>query len=347
MKKPAKKAALYTPYLDVLGGGEKHILSILKVLEEEGYEVTLIFKTDLRMVINERFQLGFSNLQFLPYDTFKRRKLPFLAQQDVFLYVSDGSYTFSPARKNFVLAMVPKRELYPHSLMDKLKTLNTTFLANSRFTAGKLAAWGIKSTVLYPYIEDDFFKLTSKKEKLILSVGRFFSGELHTKKHELILSTFAQFKSMPTGKDYSLVLIGGVKEEDKGYVNSIKALAQKIPDTKVLVNAPYEELLRHYAKALCYWHFTGYGVDVEKHPEQLEHFGITPLEAMASACVPFCVNAGGPKEYIEHGKNGYLFSTTDELITLMHDMKPLGMNARKSAKEFNYEHFKNRVLTLL
>jgi hypothetical protein len=42
-----KKAALYDPYLDVMGGGEKHILSILQVLEHEGYEANVFWDHDL------------------------------------------------------------------------------------------------------------------------------------------------------------------------------------------------------------------------------------------------------------------------------------------------------------
>ena len=63
-----------------------------------------------------------------------------------------------------------------------------------------------------------------------------------------------------------------------------------------------------------YWHFTGYGVDSSIHPEQVEHLGMTPLEAMASRTVPFCFNAGGPRELIESGKNGFLFNSPEELL---------------------------------
>ena len=41
---------------------------------------------------------------------------------------------------------------------------------------------------------------------------------------------------------------------------------------------------------------------------------MTPLEAMASRTVPFCFNAGGPRELIENGKNGFLFNSPEELL---------------------------------
>lgn len=62
-----KRAALYDPYLDTLGGGEKHILSILKALQDEDYEVSIFWNKNLQNQIENRFRLQFSSrLKFLP-----------------------------------------------------------------------------------------------------------------------------------------------------------------------------------------------------------------------------------------------------------------------------------------
>ena len=47
MKNKIKRVALYDPYLDTLGGGEKHILSILEVFAEQGYEVNIFWDKNL------------------------------------------------------------------------------------------------------------------------------------------------------------------------------------------------------------------------------------------------------------------------------------------------------------
>ena len=69
-----KKAALYDPYLDTLGGGEKHILSIVKVLEDEGYEINIFWDKNLQNQIENRFRIQFVNkFKFLP-NIFNKKK---------------------------------------------------------------------------------------------------------------------------------------------------------------------------------------------------------------------------------------------------------------------------------
>ena len=97
-----RRIALYNPYLDTLGGGEKHILSILKVLEDEGCEISIFWDKNLQNEIQNRFALQFKNkLIFLP-NIFKTkdtlRTLKTLQTFDYFFYVTDGSYFFSPAK---------------------------------------------------------------------------------------------------------------------------------------------------------------------------------------------------------------------------------------------------------
>ena len=55
------KAALYDPYLDTLGGGEKHIFSILEVFAEQGYEVNIFWDKNLTKEISNRFSLKLIN----------------------------------------------------------------------------------------------------------------------------------------------------------------------------------------------------------------------------------------------------------------------------------------------
>lgn len=100
---------------------------------------------------------------------------------------------------------------------------------------------------------------------------------------------------------------------------------------------------------------TGYGIDETKHPEMVEHLGITPLEAMASGCLTFCYNAGGPKEIIKDGQNGFLYNDNDELIKKLSRIlnnQVMQYKIRSEAKKFieanfTYEIFKKRVLDVL
>lgn len=318
-----KKAALYNPYLDTLGGGEKLILSIIKELDKEGYDITIFWDEDLSPQIQQKLDITFSpsvfqqNIFRTPLSFFKKQRI--LQQFDIFFYVSDGSYFFSSAKKNYVYAMIPDKKLYKGSILDAIKRFNYAFLTISQYTQSWLRTWGISSEYVYPYLDDKLLTtpLNTKKEKKILSVGRFF-GHLHSKQQHTMIPVFQQMKQkIPQLRDYTLVLAGGLKEEDQAYFDSLKQLKGKDPTIILRPNVSFEELLSLYDDAQLYWHFAGYGVNEDKNPEQVEHLGITPLEAMARGCVVFNVRAGGAKETIEPGWNGFLFSHIDELESHM------------------------------
>ncbi|PIY72364.1 hypothetical protein COY87_01350 [Candidatus Roizmanbacteria bacterium CG_4_10_14_0_8_um_filter_33_9] len=311
-----KNVALYDPYLDILGGGEKHILSILQVLENEGFNIHIFWDQDFSSSIVNNLNLKFKHLIFLP-NIFRSssplEKVNILKKYNMFFYVTDGSYFLSSAKKNIVFCMVPNKTLYNMNLINKIKTLNSSFISNSIYTQKWLQKWGITSQVIYPYVTSDLLdtKQKTKKENIILSVGRFF-GHLHAKKHEEIIKTFQLFqKNYP---DFKLVLIGGLKQEDKPYFERLIKLVGKNKNILLKPNVPYSELYKYYNKSMFFWHFTGYEVDEQTHPEMVEHLGMTPLEAMACGSIPFCYEAGGPKEIITDGKNGFLFKNQSELI---------------------------------
>lgn len=358
-----KKAALYDPYLDVLGGGEKHILGVMKVLQEMGYEINIFWDADLSVKIEERYLFEFSNkLNFLPNifdkNTSSVSKLNKLSEYDLFFYVTDGSYFFSSAKRNFVFCMYPKKDLYDMNLLNKLKTLNYTFLTNSNYTKKWLEKWHLNSQVLLPYIGIDFinFKLGSvKKENIILSVGRFYS-HLHAKQQELIIKLFKQLKQKNAMlKDFKLIVAGGAKKEDKQYFASLKKLAGNDDKIELKANLKYTELFNLYKRAKFYWHFTGFNVDENIHPESVEHLGLSPLEAMAMGCLTFCAANGGPKDIIQDGKNGFLFETESQLKdkfsnVLMHVVKQnaVSQEAKKFvATNYNYSKFSQNVKDLI
>ena len=348
-----KKVGVYDPYLDTLGGGEKYILSIMDVFAELGYEIDIFWDQDLKNEINERFTLQCINtLKFI-----NKKNLKNLWSYDYFFYVTDGSYFFSPARKNFVYAMIPDKKLYSLSLINRLKLINYQFITHSLFTQKWLKKFGIKSTVIMPYLDNKLIKQDTnsfKKEKIILSVGRFFS-HLHSKRQDLMIKTFKDLKTKSKEfKEYKLILAGGLMKEDQKYFNQLKSLAKNDSSIIFETNVSLDKLDKLYKLATYFWHFAGYGVDEEKNPESVEHFGITPLEAMASGCLTFCYSAGGPKELIIDGENGFLFLNTDELID-----KIIKINSNEILKEkvinngkqfvkenFSYEVFRSKVTEL-
>jgi glycosyltransferase involved in cell wall biosynthesis len=283
------------------------------VFDDAGYNTIIFWNADLSAEIQSKLKLTFTHLKFekdLKNMSFieKAKKISPL---DWLLYVTDGSYFFSPAKRTAVFCMVPEKKLYNLSPLNSLKTANAIFIANSHFTAGWLHKWGISSQVVYPYVSNELFiSEPRQRSPIVLTVGRFFK-HLHAKRQQDLIKTFLRFHEHHP--EYVLVLAGGVKDEDLQYVKELK---DEFPQSFILfkTNVPFNTLKDLYKNAMMYWHFTGFGVDAAAHPEQVEHLGMTPLESMASRTVPFCFNAGGPRELIESGKNGFLFNSSEELL---------------------------------
>ena len=363
--KKNKKVALYNPYLDILGGGEKHILSIIKVFDELGYRTSIFWDKNLESEIKKRLSLQFINkLEFLP-NIFKDRclglstlkTLRILKTFDYFFYVTDGSYFFTSAIYNYIFVMVPNKRLYQMNFLNKLKTKNFQFISNSPYTQKKLKKWRINSTPIPPYVDAELIdsKTDGSKEKVILTVGRFFA-HLHSKRQDIAIQSFKKLKQKnPLFKDFKLILAGGLKEEDNEYFNQLKKLAGYDSNIIFKPNISLDELYKLYKVATYFWHFAGYKINEDRFPDRVEHFGLAPLEAMAAGCLTFAVAAGGPKETVKDGKNGFLFNTQEELIRKMTELNNnLGLqnkirqNGKNYVKDnFSYNIFKEKVKRLI
>lgn len=71
---------------------------------------------------------------------------------------------------------------------------------------------------------------------------------------------------------------------------------------------------------------------------QYEAYGRVTVEAMLNDCVVIGRNSGGTPELIEHGKNGFLFNSREELILLMEkvlSMDTIGIRDRAKEKAIN------------
>lgn len=321
--KDTKKVLLYSPYLDILGGGEKHILSILKVFDDEEYDINVAWDDpNIGRKISTRLHIKFSNLTFIPnfLKTHGRlSRLKELLKYDYFFYVTDGSYFFSQAKKNYIFAMYPKKDLYNMKFVNRLKLFNFSVISNSEFTAKYIDRWfGKKPKVIYPFIDEVFLSISEKKlkkQKIILTVGRFFE-HLHSKRQDVLIKSFKKLKQTnKNARNFKLVIAGGLKEkEDEFFLKKLQIMVKERDDISFLINPSFNKLFEIYKKSSIYWHAAGFGVDELTTPEKVEHLGITPLEAMASQCFVFCHDSGGPKRYIRDGETGFLYHSINELV---------------------------------
>lgn len=353
-----KKVALYDPYLDIMGGGERYVLSVLKVLADQGYDITVYWDNNLSSEISHKLQLDIKSIEFKPHHNLKSfiSRTKELAQYDMYIYVTDGSYHYSSAKKNIIYCMVPDKKLYTKTLLNTLKTHNALFITHSHFVSTLLHSWGITNRVLYPFIANEFLKNHPvKKNKTILMVGRFFT-HLHAKRQDVGIEWFHKLKKVhPEFSDYKLILAGMMKPEDEAYVRLLQNQAKNDPSIEFKPNIAFSNLLALYQSSLFYWHFSGYGVNEHTHPEQVEHLGIAPLEAMAAGCITCAYAAGGPKEILSSGTTGILFTHQDELFTQMtallasqSDITDMTQRAKQYvAERFSYEAFSKRVISIL
>lgn len=224
---------------------------------------------------------------------------------------------------------------------------------NSEFTSHWVEkAWGAESTVLYPPVNVGDLR-PGEKRPIILSVGRFYPFS-HEKKFPEMIQAFASLsRHQLTG--WELHLAGGVAQDSQSrdYFRRVQDLAEGLP-VVLHPNIGYENLRQLYGEASLYWHAAGYGVNAKRHPERLEHFGITPVEAMAAGCVPVVLAKGGLAEIVEHNKSGFLWSTLDELkeFSLAAIADPalssrLRTGAIQRAKRFSEEAYAKRLLNLV
>lgn len=356
--KNIKKAVLYSPYLDTLGGGEKHILSILKVFSEEGFIIDILWRDkkileQIESKLNIKLSRARIAANFLTQSTFFKKILA-TKKYNYLFYVTDGSYFFSAAEKNYIFCMYPKKDLYSTTLSNRMKWNNFEFISNSKYTKAYVDKWtGLKSTVLYPYIDDAFLKKNDfkKKDKIILSAGRYF-GHLHSKRQDLLIKAFIKLQQKhKLFKNFKLIFIGGLKSEDKPYFAELKELASSNKNILFLTNVSFAKLINYYRKALFLWHAAGLTEAGRAQLYSVEHLGLVPLEAMASGVIPLCHDSGGPKEFIEAGSNGFLYKTIDDLIKqtvkAFKDQKTR-LRVAESGQDFvrenfSYEVFRKRV----
>jgi len=90
----------------------------------------------------------------------------------------------------------------------------------------------------------------------------------------------------------------------------------------------------------------GLNVDEEKNAIDVEHFGMTTVEAMSAGVVPIVINKGGQKEIVDHGINGFKWNNLEELraytCTVMQDktlQQSLALAAMEKSKTFSRESF--------
>lgn len=224
-------------------------------------------------------------------------------------------------------------------------------LSISDFTSRWVARrWGLADEVLAPPVDTQAFRCGNAldKQPAVLAVGRFFYGS-HNKKHVEMARVFRRMcdrGEVPEG--WELRLAGTVHRsriEDLEYYAEVERLARGYP-IRLLPDLPFERLREEYRRASIFWHAAGWGESERRHPEKLEHFGLTTCEAMSAGAIPVVIAKAGQLEIVRHGESGFLFQTGAELASttaaLMREHGTPALAARRRRAVREVERFSRR-----
>lgn len=353
-----KKALIFDPYLDTLGGGERYVFSFALGLIKNGYSVVLAWPTRKELEAAElRFGLDLSKVtvdkkayELCSQKTAYTERLSFTKEYDLIFWVSDGSLPFLFSKNNLIHLQVPFKKMGGNSTITSLKSVFIKkFVYNSDFTRNVLEKHlqKDKGFVLYPPIDIENFT-PGKKENLILSVARFDSPS-HSKRQDVLIEAFRKLSE--TVKGYRLVLAGGLVGEEI-IIKKLRTAATGL-NIGFVINPDFNELKKLYAQAKFFWHAAGYEVNEATDPEKVEHFGMATVEAMASGAVPIVIAKGGQKEIITLG-TGHLCQDaleisvkTADLIKDSETLRSMSKAAIERSKAFSISEFDKKLVSLL
>jgi glycosyltransferase involved in cell wall biosynthesis len=147
--------------------------------------------------------------------------------------------------------------------------------------------------------------------------------------------------------------VGGCAPEHQSYLDQVAAEGEGLA-VVLHPDASGAELRQLYGEASIYWHAAGLDEDPDRHPERLEHFGITTVEAMSAGAVPVVIDAAGQTEIVEHGVSGYRFRDLDDLVAhtlrLVDDGEQrdkMSLAAEERAQLFGWDAFVSNVRAAL
>ncbi len=213
-------------------------------------------------------------------------------------------------KMNFLFKNFAKKRMHKIRLWDRLAADRVDyFIANSETTKRRIEKYyRCPSTVIYPMIDIKNFYISKNTKGYFLAVGRLTPY----KKFDLIIETFNQI-GLP------LKIVGrGIAE------NELRRQAKG--NIEFLGSVSDQELQKLYSEceALIF--------------PQIEDFGITPIEAMASGRPVIAFSEGGALDTIIDGKTGILFKKQTSL-----QLKGAIETYQKTKKKFDPEFLRDHA----
>jgi len=315
------RIGIYDPYLNTLGGGEKYMLTVAESYSSN-HEVSIFWDdANLKKKIETKFGLSMKGIKFVP-DIFSKKvsllkRFETTSKYDLIVYLSDGSIPLIFSKKVFLHFQYPVEWTHGNHFLTHVKLGRIQkVICNSSYTKKFIdKKFALSSTVIYPPVDTEYFLTQEKKENLILTVGRY-SALPNGSDFKKLMTLMETFKKMVDKglSGWRFIIVTSYLPAEAKNVEHMKESIKKYPIT-IYENVDQQALADHYKHSKIYWHASGFGEDLRVFPERAEHFGISTVEAMSAGCVPIVINAGGQKEIVTEGINGFLWETIDGLIS--------------------------------
>lgn len=225
------------------------------------------------------------------------------------------TYKFPWPISRMIPKMIHKIRLWDRLAADRVDY----FVTNSKFVQKRIKKYYKRdSEVIYPLVNVNDFYITSGKKDYYLAVGRFTPY----KKFDLIIDAFNELP-------YKLKVIGTGKQEKE-----LKARAGSNIEFLGRVSEKKLQELYSGAKALIF--------------PQVEDFGITPLESMASGRPVIAFKEGGALETVKPGLSGLFFDeqTVPHLKGAIEKFEKLKWDSkqiREYVKKFDEIEFEKQI----
>lgn len=365
------KAVVIHHDLSARGGGEKVCVTVLELLHEMGFDISLVtisppkieeikkaFGKDVSFVKEVHKLLPFRLRMFGIYQRMftlipslrVEGDICLVTHGDVYPYLTSKiptiSYCYFP-----VVALIQKMypSKYQHGfwrayfepyrmtvgLLMGFAMKRNVVVTISKFSYNAIKElFGVDSIIIPPPVDVETFSKAFSREKeedLIISLGRYAPE----KKHEYAIYVLSKLP-----KNVRLKVIGTLAPTAVTYYNYLKRYAEKlgVADRVELVHdIPLNELLDIMSRAKVLFH--GY---------RGEHFGLAVAEAMAAGLIPVVWDYGGQSEFTP---KEYQFHTLEEAPKAV--MKALEASpserekVHKIAWNFSEEKFKKRFAFLI
>ena len=353
-----KKVAIVADWLTTYGGAEKVVKAVHEIFPEapiyasqyskkqinwfEDCDVRTgwvnIFPASLRKILSIPRAIYFSRLNLSDYDiiisivTAESKGVKTVPNQLHISYLQGpptqyfwgmyDKYVENPGfgRLNFFVRFFFKLLVRPLRKVDYKYAKRPDFMiANSTYSKNDiLKYYGRQSTVVFPPVEIDKFKINPNKEDFLISTSR----QVNWKRLDLAVEA-----CKITGN--KLVLVGSGAEHEK--LVKLAGGSSLIEFVPLIKNANELASLVGRASGFVF--------------PSLEPFGIAPIEALSTGTPIIALKAGGALDYVKEGKNGIFFDdqTVDSLAAGIKKFNKTKFDTSivsDSVKSFSEKNFK-------